>query len=490
MKRRMLALFMCGMLGVSSLIGCSKEEPAPVTSEEVTTSTVSEEAVSENAETVSDDTVSDDTVSEDTAKLTEDDVKAMMAAVDVQMKKNPDMAMDVYTVSGNDVSKAFVIGFAKTEDGIGYAKIASPAVQMEIYREEDGHLYVDMAAEVSEDEVAQSEDEGTVYFDGKKYHYLQKSEPQEGVADEENGDITTELADTMDNPAFDKDSEIIIYNQKEADGYTIVATAIKGSGKTSDESLSLSDDFGKGTDAEQHMLLYVKDGTIDKIVASSSEQDATKEAYSIMTIGGSGTITIPEYFNDVEYTDAAELEQTAAFSMFAVMMTMMDTEQETVPTGEWAANAGAVSMEDVELFREMLEAGTYYFPDSTISDSSAVSNDSTAEISQAIGDTDNRELAEETKIGNATYKVWKEASLGGDRTGTVQFQIFTTDGAPAALDTDSLTVEYTGELKLRINDITWVPGIADDRIDAVAEFEISANEADDAVVSASDFVIK
>ena len=238
------------------------------------------------------------------------------------------------------------------------------------------------------------------------------------------------------------------------------------------------------------MLLYVKDGTIDKIVASSSEQDATKEAYSIMTIGGSGTITIPEYFNDVEYTDAAELEQTAAFSMFAVMMTMMDTEQETVPTGEWAANAGAVSMEDVELFREMLEAGTYYFPDSTISDSSAVSNDSTAEISQAIGDTDNRELAEETKIGNATYKVWKEASLGGDRTGTVQFQIFTTDGAPAALDTDSLTVEYTGELKLRINDITWVPGIADDRIDAVAEFEISANEADDAVVSASDFVIK
>jgi hypothetical protein len=482
MKKRMLALFMCGMLGISSLIGCGKEEPAPVTSEEVTTSTVSEEAVSENAETVSDDTVSDDIVSENMAKLTEDDVKAMMAAVDVQMKKNPDMAMDVYTVSGNDVSKAFVIGFAKTEDGIGYAKIASPAVQMEIYREEDGHLYVDMAAEVSEDEVAQSEDEGTVYFDGNKYHYLQKSEPQEGVADEENGDITTELADTMDNPAFDKDSEIIVYNQKEADGYTIVATAVKVPGKT--------DTYGyTDADTEQHMLLYVKDGTIDKIVASSSEQDATKEAYSIMTIGGSGTITIPEYFNDVEYTDAEKLEQTAAFSMFAVMMTMMDTEQEIVPTGEWAANAGAVSMEDVELFREMLEAGTYYFPDSTVSDGSAVSNDST-EFSQAISDTDNREFAEETKIGDATYMVWKEASLGGDRTGTVQFQIFTTDGAPAALDTDSLTVEYTGGLKVRINDITWVPGIADDRIDAVAEFEISAKEADDAVVSASDFVIK
>lgn len=487
MKKRMLALFMCGMLGISSLIGCGKEEPAPVTSEEAAPSaTVSEEAVSENAETVSDDTVSDDIVSENTAKLTEDDVKAMMATVSEQMKEKPDMAMDVYAVSGNDVSKAFAIGFAKSDDGIGYAKIASPAIQVEIYREEDGHLYVDMSAEVSEEEAAESEDEGTTYFDGKKYHYLQKSEPQESVSDDE--DITTGVTDAMDNPVseFDKDSEIIVYNQKEADGYTIVAAAVKDSGETSDESFS----GGFGKDAEQHMLLYVKDGTIDKVVFSSSEQDATKEAYGITTIGGSGEIKIPEYFNDVEYTDAAELEQTAAFSMFAVMMTMMDTEQETVPTGEWAANAGSVSMEDVELFREMLEAGTEYFPndDSAVSDDS-ISNDNT-EFSQTIDDTDNREMAEETKIGDATYKVWKDVSLGGDRTGIVQFQIFTTDGAPAALDTDSLTVEYTGELKLRINDITWVPGIADDRIDAVAEFEISAKEADDAVVSASDFVIK
>ncbi len=104
-------------------------------------------------------------------------------------------------------------------------------------------------------------------------------------------------------------------------------------------------------------------------------------------------------------------------------------------------------------------------------------------------DEKERENATEFKIGRDTYKSWREIEVH-NRKGLLTIQVYSVDGSPLELDTEALTAEYKGKLKIKITEAKWQHTIAEDRIDLIITFEVSANEADDAVVMADDFVIK
>lgn len=295
----------------------------------------------------------------DGLSVTEDDVRSMMLALNEQMQENLSMTADSYVVDAEkgEVSKMMTMQFSQN-DSFSYVKIAAPTIQMEVFSEEDGHLYVDMSAETAEEGADTSE----AYFDGTRYHQLSKAEPKEG---EESGESSvSEIADSMENPVddFDSDTNFVIYNQVVADGYTIVATAFDHEG------------------AEQHMLLYIKDDAIEKIVVSAAAEDAAPlstgeqtasatEAYAVMYLNVSAPDSIPAYFDTVEFTDADEVGMTAAFGMMAVMFSMMGEEdgngETIVPTGEWAANAGGLTMSEVEEIRTLLDVDTQYLTETT-----------------------------------------------------------------------------------------------------------------------------
>ena len=301
----------------------------------------------------------------ESAGITEEDVRAMMTAMGEQLETNPSMNMETYAVTGSDVSKTFEMAFAEdTATGMNYIKVAAPVAQMEVYTEKDGHLYVDMSAQATEEQIANAEDAGTIYFDGTRYHSLQKAEPKEGSSTE---DITGELTESMENPAADFENEnFVIFNQREAGDYTIVAIATKS---------EKEDDFSEepAPAKEQHMLLYVKEGVIEKFVMSAAastgdmsmsltpgETDEKTESYMVAMLGSESAVKIPDYFNDIEYSDADEVGMTAAFGMMGIMFSMMGTTgedgEEFVPAGEWAANAGALTMDEVEVTEYLDEA--------------------------------------------------------------------------------------------------------------------------------------
>ncbi|MBR1854410.1 MAG: hypothetical protein IJ794_14930 [Lachnospiraceae bacterium] len=292
--------------------------------------------------------------SKEIAELTEDDVKAMMLSVSERMEKNPSMNMELYTVADSDISKMMVMSMAKNKDTeLTYVKLGAPVMQMEVYSEKDGHLYVDMSMGADQAEAEGADSTEGVYFDGTNYHALEKAEPKEGA---ETSDITGSMTDSMENPAgnFDENTEFVIFNQTKYEDYTIVAIAVN--------------DDEKG---EQHMLLYVKGGVIEKIVASAAtDTDTTEtsatltEAYMILSMDADAPAGVPAYFDTVEFTDADQVSMSVAFGMMGIMFSMMGTTDENgealVPTGEWVANAGGLTMAEVDVIRELIDLDDTY----------------------------------------------------------------------------------------------------------------------------------
>lgn len=362
MKKKLLALSLV-MSMILSMTACNSAKTVNNTTPSSTPPSVASseaEKPAESSEPSSEAPVED-------AGITEEDVRAMMAALSEQLEKNPSVDMETYAVVGSDITKTLVMAFAQDkETELSYIKFAAPIAQMEVYAEKDGHLYVDMSAEVSGDEAAGAENADAVYFDGTKYHSLQKAEPKEGSNAEE---ITGELTESMDTPAdgFDENTNFVIFDQKTDGDYTIVAIATK------DEP----DEDSFTEPKEQHMLLYVKDGVIEKFVMSAvadtnglgtsltaGESSEKTEAYMVARLGGDTPVKVPDYFDNIEYSDADEVGMTAAFGMMGIMFSMMGTTgedgEEFVPAGEWAANAGALTIDEVEVIRELIDLDTEY----------------------------------------------------------------------------------------------------------------------------------
>lgn len=474
MKKRLITLCLCGILSATALLGCAKNAPQEA-SAEVVQETPTETPTEAVVETVSEDT----TVAEST-ELTKDEIREMLGAMGERMEENPSFFSETYAVEGTDVTKTMVMGFSQdSASGLGYVNIAAPAMQMEIYVEKDGHLYVDMSTEVP-DEVPEdeAEDSENIYFDGTKYHSLEKAEPKEGGDAQE---ITESFAGSSYDTSFFNSDDMEIISQKTDGENTLVSIAVK-------------DNTGYSIE-EKHVLLYIENGQITRFVVSAEAEpgnSAQTEAYTVATIGSQSPVSIPEYFDTIEYSDADEVSRNAMFGMMAIMFTMADTENAPEPVGEWVANAGSLSISDVEQIRELLDAGTSYLDIEAQDETQEIVIEPTvSELTVSEIDAYRELCGEETfKIGGIPYRSYATVSMGNGREGVATVCVYTTDAAANELDTKTATIEYKGSLHVKIHNVFWEEPVVEDCRVALVEFEISANDPADSVVEEKDFVVK
>lgn len=308
--------------------------------------------------------------------FTNDEIKTLLKSVVEKMDTDKNIAVDSYIVDkdNNSVAKAMTLQVSAKENGPTYFKMASPIMQLEMYANEKESEYTYLDISIDKDSLTTSdvseEDVANAYFDGQRYHMLTKAKVSNKDA-QSNGSSFAFTDTTSDAVTFDDSTEFVVYDQKQVNGYTVVGVAY-----TSEED-DLTNSSPK-IQKEQHLVLYLKDNNIDKIIVSgdavSTSEDTDElsatlgvektESYSLLNFNASYPNSIPSYLENAEENTEEEFTMNAAMSIFAISFSMMGLEDEngeTVkPAGEWSPNAGELSMEDVQIIRDTINLDTFY----------------------------------------------------------------------------------------------------------------------------------
>lgn len=343
MKKRMMVLALCGVMLIP---GCGKtEQSAPAETMEATVTDAT------GAETTPDATDADaataDTAeatgaeSTDAAGYTKEEVQAMLAALREQMEKDPARTTGSYQITDDGFAKQFEMAMGRNNDGgFDYWRAEAPTARCEVYIKNDGSLYVDISEEGEFDDVSESDN---LYFDGSRYHLLQKSET--GAED------YNESAEPMKEiPSYLDALELTIIDQKTAGEYTLVSCA------------SYSE-RGGGEPVETHFVLFVKDGVIDGFVTGSKldftsmETGGTVYEYYLdeVVLGADVSAEVPSYFDDIEYDDADGVGEAAVWGILGVTFAGSDTIGE-----EWEYS-GLFTEDNADMICEMLDFDTEYY---------------------------------------------------------------------------------------------------------------------------------